>query len=151
MSVGLKIREIVKSKNVTPQQLGNMIGKTKQKVYDMYNERVSVKVDELIKIAKVLNEPVINFLIGDPDAYYDLVPKAIPIEEILKFMNYVHENAKEGRCLVNMYISKSKEGIYILEAEFHPLDQKLSEQEINKFGNQLYESYLITSPDLLKK
>ena len=151
MSVSSNIKEIAKSKNVTPQQLGKMIGKTKQKIYDMYNDRVSVKVDELIKIAKVLNEPVISFLIGDSNTYYDMMPRAIPIEEIREFMNYVHENAKEGRGVVNIYINKSKEGIFILESEFHELKEKLSDEEINKFGNRLYESYLVTEPELLKK
>jgi transcriptional regulator with XRE-family HTH domain len=151
MSIGSRIKAIAKSKNVSPQQLGSIIGKTRQAVYDIYNDRVSLNVDTLIKIARELKEPVITFLIEDPDAYYDLVPKAIPIEEILKLVSSIHEMTKKGMGLVNLRITKSKEGMFILESVFEELKSKFTEEEINKFGNYVYESFLITSPELLKK
>jgi len=151
MSVGSRIKSIAKSKNVSPQQIGNMIGKTRQAVYDIYNDRVSISVDTLIKIARELKEPIINFLIEDPDAYYDLIPIAIPINEILKLVSSIHEMTKKGMGLVNLRITKSKEGMFILESVFNELKSNLTEEEINKFGNYVYESYLITSPELLKK
>ncbi|MCX6322139.1 MAG: helix-turn-helix transcriptional regulator [Bacteroidia bacterium] len=151
MSIGSRIKVIAKSKKVSPQQLGNIIGKTRQAVYDIYNDRVSISIDTVVKIAKELNVPLITLLIENPDAYYDLMPKAIPIEEILKLLTYIHENTKEGLGLVNLRITKSSEGMFILESVFNELKNEITEEEINKFGNYVYESYLVTSPELLKK
>jgi hypothetical protein len=128
-----------------------MVGRTKQAIYDIYSERVSVNVKLLGEIARALDEPILNFFIDDPDSYYDMIPNVIPIQEIHKMMKFVHESAKDGMGLVNLYITKSKEGMYILESEFRSLSQKLSDQEINKFGNLLYESYMVTSPEMSKK
>jgi transcriptional regulator with XRE-family HTH domain len=151
MSLGSRIKEIAKSKKIPPQQLGNIIGKTRQAVYDIYNDRVSVSIDTVIKIAKELKVPIITLLFENPDAYYDLIPKAIPIEEILKLVTNIHEETKKGFGLVNLRITKSSEGMFILESDFKELKSKIPDDEINKFGNYVYESYLATSPELLKK
>ena len=150
MSLGSRIKEIAKSKKVSPQQLGNIIGKTRQAVYDIYNDRVSVSIDTVIKIAKELKVPIITLLFENPDAYYDLIPKAIPIEEILKLATNIHEGTKKGFGLVNLRITKSSEGMFILESVFSELKNNTTEDEINKFGNYVYESYQATSPELLK-
>ncbi len=150
MSIGSRIKEIAKSKNVSPQQLGNIIGKTRQAVYDIYNDRVSVSIDTVIKIARELKVPIITLLFENQDAYYDLIPKAIPIEEILKLVTNIHEMTKTGLGLVNLRIIKSREGMFILESVFNELKYKITEEEINKFGNYVYESYVATSPELLK-
>jgi len=150
MSIGSRIKEIAKSKKVSPQQLGTIIGKTRQAVYDIYNDRVSVSIDTVIKIAKELKVPIITLLFENPYAYYDLIPKAIPIEEILKLVTKIHEETKKGSGLVNLRITKSSEGMFILEAFFRELKSEVAEEEINKFGNYVYESYLATSPELLK-
>ena len=114
MSLGSRIKEIAKSKKVSPQQLGNIIGKTRQAVYDIYNDRVSVSIDTVIRIAKELKVPIITLLFENPDAYYDLIPKAIPIEEILKLVTNIHEETKKGFGLVNLRITKSSEWMFIL-------------------------------------
>jgi len=150
MSLGSRIKEIAKSKKVSPQQLGNIIGKTRQAVYDIYNDRVSVSIDTVIRIAKELKVPIITLLFENPDAYYDLIPKAIPIEEILKLVTNIHEETKKGFGLVNLRITKSSEGMFILESFFSELKNNTTEDEINKFGNYVYESYQATSPELLK-
>lgn len=150
MSLGSRIKEIAKSKKVSPQQLGNIIGKTRQAVYDIYNDRVSVSIDTVIRIAKELKVPIITLLFENPDAYYDLIPKAIPIEEILKLVTNIHEETKKGFGLVNLRIAKSSEGMFILESFFSELKNNTTEDEINKFGNYVYESYQATSPELLK-
>jgi transcriptional regulator with XRE-family HTH domain len=151
MSIGSRIQEIAKSKNISPQELGKKIGKTRQAIYDIYNSRVSVNVDVLLKIADALDEKVISFFMGDPDDYYKLVPMAIPINVILELMSEIHEYAKKGSGLVNLHLSKSKEGIFILESSFTELKDKLGEDEINKFGNNLYESYMVSSPEKLNQ
>jgi transcriptional regulator with XRE-family HTH domain len=87
MGIGSRIQEIARSKNISPQELGKMIDKTRQAIYDIYNSRVSVNVDVLLKIAKALDEPVISFFMGDPDDYYKLDPMAIPINVILELMS----------------------------------------------------------------
>ena len=151
MSVGSRIQEIAKSKYVTPQELGKKIGKTRQAIYDIYNSRVSVNVDVLLKIAKALDEPVISFFMGDPDDYYKLVPMAIPIDRILNLMSEIHESAKKGQGLVNLRLSKSKEGIFILESFYMELKEKLEKHQINQYGNNLYESYMVSSPEKINR
>ncbi len=151
MGIGSRIQEIARSKNISPQELGKMIDKTRQAIYDIYNSRVSVNVDVLLKIAKALDEPVISFFMGDPDDYYKLVPMAFPINVILELMSEIHEYAKKGSGLINLHLSKSKEGIFILEKSYIDLKDKLSEDEINKFGNNLYESYMVSSPEKLNQ
>ena len=149
MSVGSNIQEIARGKNISPQELGKMIGRTRQAVYDIFNGRVSVNVDLLLKIAKALDKPVISFFKGDPDAYYDLVPMAFPINDILNLMSEIHEYAKKGQGLVNLHLSKSTEGIFILERYYVDIKHKLDDEFINRFGNNLYESYMVSSPEKL--
>ena len=151
MSVGSRIQETAKSKNISPQELGKMIGRTRQAVYDIFNGRVSVNVDLLFKIAQALDEPVISFYMGDPDDYYKLVPLAIPIDRILELMSEIHEYAKKGSGLVNLHLSKSKEGVFILERSYTDLKNKLDEEFINRYGNNLYESYMVSSPEKLNQ
>ena len=62
-----------------------------------------------------------------------------------------HEDTKKGSGLVNLRITKSSEGMFIFESAFKELKSEIAEEEINKFGNYVYESYLVTSPELLKK
>lgn len=116
-----------------------------QSIYDIYSDRVSINVKLLKEIALALDEPIINFFIEGPDSYYDMIPKAIPIDEIIKLMANVHETAKEGMGLVNLYLTKSKEGMFIMESEFRELKNLLNEQEVDKFGNKLYESTKLIS------
>lgn len=151
MSVGNRIQETAKSKNISPQELGKMICKTRQAIYDIYNSRVSVNVDVLSMIAKALDEPVISFFMGDPEDYYKLVPMAIPIADILKLMSEIHKNAKEGKGLVNLNLSKSREGIFFLEGSYKDLKIKLGKEFINRYGNNLYESYMVSSPEKLNQ
>jgi len=149
-NIGRRIKEVAKSKNVSPQQLAAVIGKTRQAVYDIYNDRVSVSIETIIIISRELKIPLGDLIFDDPDAYYDLIPKAIPIDEVLKLATEIHKSVKEGFGLVNLRITKSSEGMFILESVFKELKSKISEEEINKFGNYVYESYLATSPELLK-
>ena len=87
---------------------------------------------------------------GDPDDYYRLVPMAIPVDEILTLMSEIHENAKKGKGLVNLHLLKSKEGIFILERYYDDLKSDIEENLFNRFGNNLYESYRVSSPEKLK-
>ena len=151
MNIGSRIKQIAKSNKVSPDQLGKILGKTRQAVYDMYNDRVSVSIDTLIIISKEFKIPIIDLIFDHPDAYYDLIPKSIPIEEILKLITNIHELTKTGSGLVNLRIIKSREGMFIFESFFRELKSKITEEEINKFGNYVYESYLASSPELLKK
>jgi hypothetical protein len=91
-------------------------------------------------IAKELKEPIFKFFSDDPDAYYDMIPHAIPIEEIFKHMKHVHENAKRGAGLVHLRIFKTKEGMYILDSEYRDLNHELPDNEKEKFGQQIKES-----------
>ncbi|MCX6262555.1 MAG: helix-turn-helix transcriptional regulator [Bacteroidia bacterium] len=151
MNTGSIIKKIAKSKNVSPQQLGNIIGKTRQAVYDIYNDRVSVSIDTVIKIARELKVPIIDLLFENPDAYYDLMPKVVPMEQVLKLIANIHEMTKTGSGLVNLRIIKSRESIFIFDSSFRELKYTITEEEINKFGNYVYESYLVTLPELLEK
>ncbi len=148
MNVGKRIQEIAKSKGITAKKLGKIVGRTPQAIYDIYSERVSINVKLLEKVAKALDEPMFNFFIESPD---DLIPNAIPMEEIHKFMVGVHEHAKKGKAMFHIRIHKSREGIYILDSSFAELKDPLEEEELVKLGNQVYESIRISSPKLTVK
>lgn len=145
MKIGEKIKKTAQSKNISAQELAKRVSRTRQAIYDIYSDRVSINVKLLKKIAVALNEPIINFFIEGPDSYYDMIPKAIPIEEINKLMAHIHESAKEGHGLVNLHLIKSSDGMYIMEYEFSELKNPLSEEEINKYGNKLYETTKLIS------
>lgn len=145
MKIGEIIKKTAQSKNISAQELGKRVSRTRQAIYDIYSDRVSINVKLLKEIALALDEPIINFFIEGPDSYYDMIPKAIPIDEIIKLMANVHETAKEGMGLVNLYLTKSKEGMFIMEYEFRELKNLLNEQEVDKFGNKLYESTKLIS------
>jgi transcriptional regulator with XRE-family HTH domain len=145
MNIGDKIRKIASSKGVSAQELGNRVDRTRQGIYDIYNSRVSVSVDLLLKIAEALKEPIVYFFIDDPEAYYDMIPQVIPIREILKHMKQVHEHAIRGEGMVNLRIFRTKDGMYILESEFHELKDELTEPEIEKFDQLIDESFKVCS------
>ena len=151
MNIGKRIQEIAKSKGVTAKKLGKMVGRTPQAIYDIYSGRVSINVKLLEKVAKALDEPIFNFLIESPDDFYDMIPNAIPMEEVHKFMVNLHESVKEGKGMFHMRIHKSTEGIYILESFFAELKNQLEQEELIKLGNQVYESMRISSPKLTGK
>ena len=148
MNIGHKIRHIAESKNVSTQQLGKLVERTRQGIYDIYNARVSVSVDLLVKIAEALEEPIVNFFIDDPDSYYDMIPQVIPIKEILKHMKHVHEHAKLNSGMVNLRIFRTNDGMYIMESEFRELKSDLTDVEKDKFQKQVDESYAICTENL---
>ena len=140
--IGERIKELAESKSITAQELSDRLGRTRQSIYDIYNGRVSLNVDLLIKIAKELKEPVFNFFIDDPNAYYDMIPNAIPIEEIFKQMKHIHENAKRGSGLIHLRLFKTEEGMYILDSEYRDLKHELPDNEKEKFSKQIEESII---------
>ncbi len=142
MNVGEKIKQVADSRSITAQDLADRLGRTRQSIYDIYNGRVSLNVDLLMKIANELKEPIHNFFIDDPNSYYDMIPNVIPIEEIFKHMKHIHENTKRGAGLVHLRIFKTEEGMYILDSEYRDLNQELSENEKEKFGQQVEESII---------
>ena len=148
MNIGHKIRHVAESKNVSAQELGELIGRTRQGIYDIYNGRVAVSVDQLNNIAESLKEPIVNFFIEDPDSYYDMIPQVIPIREILKHMKHVHEQAKRGSGMVNLRIFRTKDGMYILESEFRELKKELGVKEIALLEKKVDESYAIVTDNL---
>ena len=99
----------------------------------------------LESIAKALEVPIANFFIEDPDTYYDNIPQVIPIGEILKHMNQIHDNAKGGLGLVNFRIFRSRNGMYLFDSVYRNLREELSDEEIEKFGKELDDSNEICS------
>ncbi len=140
MNIGERIRQIAKEKGISAQNLGEAIGRKRQWVYDIYNGRISVNVDQLLKIARVLNEPIGNFLITNPDAYYDMIPYVIPIQEILKLSEQIQLHAKIGEGMVHLRIFKTPDGMYIMESEFRSLKIKIEEETISKFEANVKKS-----------
>jgi transcriptional regulator with XRE-family HTH domain len=145
MSIGEKIRLIADSKTVSAQELAKRVKKSRQTIYDIYNDRVSVNVELLKAIAEALDEPVVNFLIEDPDGYYDTIPNVIPIREILKHMKQVHEHAIRGEAMVHLRIFRTSDGMYILESVFRELKEPLDKDEIKKLKEQIDDSIKICS------
>lgn len=148
MEIGQKIKQVAELKNVSAQDLGERVGRTRQAIYDIYNARVSVSVDLLYKIAEALKEPVLNFFITDPDSYYDVIPQVMPIREVLKLMKLVNEQAKRDSGMVNLRIFRTKEGMYILESEFRELAIKLTKEEKIKFERHVDESHVICTKNI---
>jgi transcriptional regulator with XRE-family HTH domain len=151
MKIGEIIKKIAQSKNISAQELGKRVSRTRQAIYDIYSDRVSINVKLLKEIALALDEPITNFFIEGPESYYDMMPKVVPMEQVLKLIANIHEMTKTGSGLVNLRIIKSRESIFIFESSFRELKYTITEEEINKFGNYVYESYLVTSPELLEK
>ena len=146
MLVGEKIKSIAGAKGVSVQELAKRLQRTRQGIYDIYNSRVSVSVDQLKKISEVLDEPILNFLIDDPDAYYDMIPQVLPVREIIKHIQQVHEHASRGEGMVNLRIFRTRDGMYIMESEFRKLHNDLIEEEIEKFSRQIEETIKACSP-----
>jgi len=144
MNTGKRIQEIAKSKGVTAKKLGEMVKKTPQAIYDIYSGRVSINVKLLEKVAKALDEPIIHFFIESEDAIYDMIPFVVPMPEIHKLMNSIHEMAKKRLGLVNLSITKTPEGMFLFESESRELETKLNDEEIDKFRNKLNVSEIIT-------
>jgi len=94
--------------------------------------------------------PVTDFLIDNPDAYYDMIPSVIPIREVLKHMKLVHEHAKIGEAMIHLRIFRTEDGMYIMESYFRELKQKLTNDEIEKFDLQIKESYKVCTEDSKK-
>ena len=69
MNIGETIKEIAAAKKVPATKLASAIGRTRQKVYDIYKGKTSPRVDELIKIAEILNTPVGIFFKDVPVNY----------------------------------------------------------------------------------
>ena len=140
MLIGEKIKNIAGAKAVSVQELARRIGRTRQGIYDIYNSRVSVSVDQLVKISEALGEPILNFFIDDPDSYYDIIPQVIPMREILKHIQHVNEHATRGEGMVNLRIFRTRDGMYILESEFRKLNEELSDEDKAKYSIQIKES-----------
>ena len=140
MKVGERIKQVADSRSITALELANRIGRTRQSIYDIYNGRVSLNVDLLIKIANELKEPIYNFFIDDPNSYYDMIPHVLPIDEFFKHMRLVHEYAKRGSGLVHLRIFKTEDGKYILDSEYRELKIELQDSEKEKFTKQIEES-----------
>jgi transcriptional regulator with XRE-family HTH domain len=145
MNIGEKIKEMAEDKKVSAQELAKRVKRTRQTIYDIYNNRVSVSVEMLESIAKALEVPIANFFIEDPDTYYDNIPQVIPIREVLKLMDMVHEQTREGMGMINLRIFLSRNGMYLFESVYRNLREKITEEEIEKFGKELDESNKICS------
>ena len=146
MKIGERIKTIAKSKGYTAQQLADKIGKTRQAVHDIYSGRVNVNLDQLKAIAIALKVPLPLIMVDSDDELYDLIPFMIPMKEIHKLMENIHDMVQKGSALVNLSIMQSLEGMYIFDYEFRPLESKLSKDEIEKFQNRLNVSFKITPP-----
>ena len=68
MLIGEKIKIIAGSKGVSVLELAKRLGRTRQGIYDIYNSRVSVSVDQLKKIAEIYKHPIMNFLINNQNS-----------------------------------------------------------------------------------
>lgn len=145
MKIGEKIKQIATTKSISAQKLGELVDRSRQGIYDIYNDRVSVSVDLLYKISEALNEPISNFLIENPDSYYDMIPNVLPIREVLKHMKQVHEHAVRGEAMVHLRIFRTRNGMYIMESVFRELKYELEKDDIEKFERQIDESFSVCS------
>jgi len=144
MKIGNRIKEIARSKGISAQELGKNVGRTKQAMYDIYSQKVSVSTVLLEKIAKALNEPLHSFYVTSEKDYMDMVPEAIAIRGIHTLMDLIHEKAQEGNGLVNLTFTRSPEGRIYFDYEFRPLESKLTEDEIKRFENRVFQGMEIT-------
>ncbi len=146
MKIGKRIKNIARSKGFTAQQLGDKVGRTRQSIQDMYSGRIKVSLNQLKDVASALGVPLALLMVDSEDELYDMIPFIIPMKEIHKLMENIHEMAKKGSALVNLSITESTEGMFLFDYEFRPLESKLSEEEIEKFQNRLNVSFKITPP-----
>jgi len=140
MLIGEKIKSIAALKGVSVFELAERIGRTRQGIYDIYNSRVSVSVEQLIRISEALEEPILNFFIDDPESYYEKIPQVVSMRETLKLIEQVNEHATRGEGMVNLRIFRTRDGMYIMESEFRQLKIELSDDEKIKFVNNIEET-----------
>lgn len=67
MNLGENIRAAAVKKKISTVKLANIVGKTRQWIFDLYNGKTSPRVSDLVKIAEALDTPVEYFLLGIPD------------------------------------------------------------------------------------
>ena len=140
MLIGEKIKIVAGSKGVSVLELAKRLGRTRQGIYDIYNSRVSVSVDQLIKISEALEEPILNFFIDDPDSYYRKIPQVVSMRETLNLIEQVNEHATRGEGMVNLRIFRTRDGMYIMESEFRQLKEELTDDEKIKFVKNIEET-----------
>ena len=157
MDIGLKIKQLAESKNISVKDLAKLTGKTKQSIYDIYTGRVSVNVDLLGKICQAIGiEPFEFFMESNKTGHSK--------EELLKLMNtifshvieknYIHlmsvqqlmlnviEKSSNGEALVSLKLNKEvKMFEYPFIEEYRPMKKTLSETEIRDFSNAVFSKY----------
>ena len=84
MDLGEKIQSIRKSKNITQEELADKIGVKRSVISKYENNSVSISIETLSKIAKVLDVSIQSFFESE-----------IPLETTANFLKYATENNVE--------------------------------------------------------
>jgi transcriptional regulator with XRE-family HTH domain len=155
MNIGKRIQEIAKEKKVSAIELAEMIGKSRQAIYDIYHGRVSVNIDLLEKIANALDQPIIDFIDESAKPRIDRQALREVIIEIIKDVirkNYiyykdlqtlskeVHDKAKEGEGLVHLRVLKGEEKVEFV-AQYMALKSKIPEKKLSAFADTLLDDF----------
>jgi len=84
MDLGEKIQSIRKSKNITQEELADKIGVKRSVISKYENNSVSISIETLSKIAKVLDVSIQSFF-----------ESKVPLETTANFLKYATENNVE--------------------------------------------------------
>lgn len=157
MIIGLKIKEIAEEKNISPKELADGIGRTRQAVYDIYSGKVSVNVDLLEKICKVLGIEMHSIFLSEsifPHSKDELKKVISGVTNQIIEGNYIDlttiktliinilQNAYDGKGLVNLELLKHpKTGKFVLKAEYRPLKTKLTDGELKDFAKPAFSKF----------
>ncbi len=77
MNIGLKIKDLRKSKNVSAVELAEALGVSKELIYAYESGRTEPPIEKLQKIASILGVPIDFFLTENPKM--DLIAKQLQI------------------------------------------------------------------------
>ena len=155
MYIGQKIKEIAVKNKISAIELADMLGKSRQAIYDIYRGKVSVNIDLLEKIAISLNEPIVNFFSDSSKPLVDRQALKEVITEIIRevlskyYLHYtelqglikeIHDKARLGEGLVHLRVKRTEEGA-VLISEYRKLENNILEKDLSRFADSLLDDF----------
>lgn len=154
MEIGEKIKKIAESKHLSAKDLSEMLGKTRQAVYDIYSGKVSVNVDLLKKICTALDIEMYNLFIEgghySKPTHEDLRKLIKEVLGLIIEKNYINKKyivqlitniyfqVNQGKALVMLELLKEKKvDEYPFKEEYRDIAVKLTDKEVKEIANNI--------------
>lgn len=96
MHIGLKIKELADKKNLTLADIGKVLGKTKQAIYEMVDKE-DVNTSILKKLSQALNTPISFFFNEDDNSDANIQEKLTSLKKELDSLRQENAFLKAGK------------------------------------------------------